>query len=46
MITLKFTDEQMNILQSALVEMPFKVVSPMINDINKQIKEQKEEGKD
>jgi hypothetical protein len=38
--TLSFTKEQMAILNAALVELPFKIVAPLIQDINAQIQQQ------
>lgn len=35
--TLKFTDEQMAILEKALVELPFKIAQPLIGSINAQL---------
>lgn len=40
MITLTFTQEQMQVLNEALSNLPFKFAAPLINDINKQIQEQ------
>jgi hypothetical protein len=40
MKTIKFTDEQLLILNEALVKMPFEKVVYLINDINNQINEQ------
>lgn len=35
--TIALTDEQMGILNAALVELPFKVAAPVINAINVQL---------
>lgn len=40
MITLTFTQEQMQVLNEALSNLPFKFAAPLVNDINKQIQEQ------
>jgi hypothetical protein len=42
-VTLIFTQEQLEILNAALVEIPYRVAAPLISDINKQIKDQAEE---
>lgn len=42
-ITLTFTQEQLQILNVALVEIPYRVAAPLISDINKQIKDQAED---
>lgn len=39
MHVLKFTDAQMQVLSQALVELPFKLVAPLIQSINGQIAE-------
>jgi hypothetical protein len=39
-VILSFTKEQMAILNSALVELPFKIAAPLIQDINAQIQQQ------
>ena len=38
--TLTFTKEQLAILNAALVEMPYKVVAPLIQEINAQMQPQ------
>jgi len=38
--TLSFTKEQMAILNAALVELPFKIAAPLIQDVNAQIEQQ------
>lgn len=35
--TLKLTKDQLNIINMALIELPFKVVANLINDINEQL---------
>lgn len=40
-----FTKEQMAILNAALIELPFKVAAPLIQDINAQIQRQFDEAK-
>ena len=42
---LTFTQEQMSLLNQALIEMPFKVVALLIQDINQQIQSQLAEQK-
>jgi hypothetical protein len=37
---IEFTIEQLSILDKALQQLPYVVVAPLINDINKQIVEQ------
>ena len=39
-VILSFTKEQMAILNAALVELPFKIAAPLIQDINAQIQQQ------
>lgn len=36
---IEFSQEDMQVLQAALVELPFRVAAPLINNINKQIQE-------
>lgn len=36
-ITISFTPQQLQVLNNALVELPFKVAAPMIDHINKEI---------
>lgn len=36
--TLKFTDAEMQVITGALVELPFKVAAPLINNINAQVR--------
>lgn len=38
--TLTFTQEQLKILNAALVEIPYRVAAPMISSINSQIQRQ------
>lgn len=40
--TLKLSDQHMQVLNAALVEMPFRVASPVIQEINRQIQASKE----
>lgn len=35
--TLTFTEQELNLLSSALVELPFKVVAPLIQKISEQV---------
>lgn len=42
MSTLNFTDEQMVILNEALIELPYKKAAPIIAEINKQLNDKKE----
>ena len=35
--TLKFTEQEMQILNAALFELPFKIVSPLVDSIKAQI---------
>ena len=37
MITLTFTPEQLQILDKAIAELPFRVAAPLVQEINKQI---------
>ena len=37
MITLEFTIEELKVIDTALQEMPYKMVAPVISSINKQI---------
>jgi hypothetical protein len=39
-ITLILTQDQINILGTALGELPFRVAAPLVHEINKQIAEQ------
>ena len=39
-IKLEFNEQQLQILNAALSELPFRVAAPLINHINQQIKEQ------
>lgn len=41
MTELKFTDQEMQLLQMAIGEMPFKLASPLVQSINRQIMEAK-----
>lgn len=35
--TLTFTEQELNLLSSALVELPFKIVAPLIQKISEQV---------
>lgn len=37
---LTFTTAELDILQAALIELPFKVAAPLINNLNEQIQRQ------
>jgi len=37
---LEFNEQQLGILNAALVELPFRIATPLIQHINQQIKEQ------
>ena len=37
---IEFNEQQLSILNAALVELPFRISAPLINHINQQIKEQ------
>jgi hypothetical protein len=39
-ITLSFTQEQLQILNAALVEVPYRLAAPLISSINSQIQQQ------
>lgn len=45
MHTLKFTDEQLSVIDRALQEMPFRLAAPLIQEINRQLAA-KEDGAD
>jgi hypothetical protein len=38
-MNLKFTNEQLAILNEALIQLPFKIAAPLIQQINRQIQE-------
>ncbi len=38
--SIKLTEQELNILSAALVELPFKVAAPLVAKINQQIAEQ------
>ena len=38
------TEQDLSILSAALVEMPFKVVAPLVQKLNSQIAEQRKQG--
>jgi hypothetical protein len=44
-IKLLLSNEQLNVLNSALIEMPFKIVAPLIQNINAQIQKQFDDAK-
>ncbi len=46
MITLTFTEQQMQVLNAALVELPFRVAAPVINSINQQLAQLHDKAKD
>ena len=37
---LEFNEQQLSILNAAIVELPYRISAPLINHINQQIKEQ------
>ena len=39
-ITLTFTQEQLQVLNAALVEIPYRIAAPLISSINSQIQKQ------
>lgn len=39
-VTVSFTPQQLQILNDALIELPFKIAAPMIDHINKEIQSQ------
>jgi len=43
MIILTFTQEQLQILDKAVAELPFKIAAPLIQEINNQIRSQQEQ---
>lgn len=43
MTKLEFTDQEMQLLQAAILELPYKLAVPLIASINKQIAEQRKE---
>ena len=45
-ITLSFTQEQLQVLNAALVEAPYRVAAPLIASINSQIQRQFEREED
>lgn len=45
-ITVEFTQDQLKVLNDALVEMPFRVAAPLIQQINMQIQRQFDLTKD
>ena len=45
-MNLKFTNEQLAILNEALIQLPYKVAAPLIQQINQQIQEAHNEAVD
>lgn len=45
-ITLSFTQEQLQVLNAALVEVPYRVAAPLISSINSQIQRQFDQRED
>jgi hypothetical protein len=45
-ITLEFTQDQLKVLNDALIEMPFRVAAPLIQQINMQIQQQFDKNAD
>lgn len=43
MTELKFTDQEMQLLQMAIGELPFKLAAPLVQSINRQIAEKQAE---
>ena len=43
MITLSFTQEQLQVINAALVEVPYRLAAPLISSINSQIQRQFEQ---
>lgn len=43
---LSFTSEELNVLNAALVEMPYRVAAPLIASINRQIQAEFDRAKD
>ena len=43
---LEFTRQQMEIINAALIEIPFKLAAPVINDINAQLQKQQTSAKE
>lgn len=42
-VTLTFTQEQLQVLNAALMEIPYRAAAPLISSINSQIKDQAEQ---
>lgn len=42
-VTLAFTQEQLQVLNAALMEIPYRAAAPLISSINSQIKDQTEQ---
>jgi hypothetical protein len=45
-VKIEFTQQQMEILSAALVELPFRVAQPLIAHINEQVQKHFDESKD
>ena len=43
-LTLTLTDQQLQIIGAALVELPYRMVAPVVEEINRQVTQQKAEG--
>ncbi len=43
---IQFNEQQLNILNAALIEMPYRLSAPLISHINKQIQEQLNSNQD
>jgi hypothetical protein len=44
-LILSFNKEQMTVLNTALIELPFKIAAPLIQEINAQVQRQFDEAK-
>ena len=44
MVTLSLTDRHLQIIGAALAELPYRVAAPVMDEINKQIAAQHEDG--
>lgn len=44
MVTLILTDQHLQIIGAALAEMPYRVAAPVMDEINRQIAAQREDG--
>ena len=43
-VTLTLSDQHLNIIGAALVELPYRVVAPVVEEINRQVAQQNAEG--